>query len=214
MATKAKKRIVISGREFPLSKTTREIQKDFVISNKDFPFRKTKGLPEMEELYKTLVEFYNVVNPFGNSSLNLKGIKQYPADMKIVFEPENLLILEHKFVHTRFIQHENGWDYQSCFPFQKNGQKGEVSISYFFSNGNDDRDPLDQIVCLNHYLGNYSESFIDLKISLKTGLAWKTYYKEQATRVTDEQIETMIAYLKISIKKIRQNIVRYMVSDN
>lgn len=124
MATaEVKKSIIISNREFPLHKTTREIQKDFTISNILFPFRKTKGLPKMEKLYETLVEYYNVVNPFANSSLKLKEINEYPADMQIRFEAETSLELLHKCVSAHFLQHKNGWFYESCFPFQKNRKK-------------------------------------------------------------------------------------------
>ena len=51
-----------------------------------------------------------------------------------------------------------------------------------------------------------------MRISLKTGLAWKTHREKQAELATDEQIEVMVTHLKISIKKIKNKIVRNMLN--
>ena len=85
-------------------------------------------------------------------------------------------------------------------------------MGHYYVNGSDGR-PVDEVVHLYYKANrdNYDEhpDNIDLRISLKTGLAWKTYKEELAT---DEQIEVMITHLKISIKKIKNKIVRNIVN--
>ena len=52
---------------------------------------------------------------------------------------------------------------------------------------------------------------IDLRISLKTGMAWRTYKENEAKPVTSEQINTMISYLNTCIKKIKKSIISHMI---
>ena len=54
---------------------------------------------------------------------------------------------------------------------------------------------------------------ISLRISLKSGLAWEPYKEELAELATEEQIGVMITHLKISIKKIKNKIVRNMLKN-
>lgn len=93
--------------------------------------------------------------------------------------------------------------------------KETESMGNYYVNGSDGR-PVDEVVRLDYKANrdNYDEhpDDIDLRISLKTGLAWKTYKEELAELATDEQIEVMITHLKISIKKIKNKIVRNMIN--
>ena len=52
---------------------------------------------------------------------------------------------------------------------------------------------------------------IDLRISVKTGLAWKTYKESEAVLATDEQLDVMIAHLKMSIRSLKKSIIHNIV---
>ena len=52
---------------------------------------------------------------------------------------------------------------------------------------------------------------VDLKISVKTGLAWRTNKEDMAKLVTDEQLDVMIMYMKLCIKKIKNKVLRKMI---
>ena len=54
---------------------------------------------------------------------------------------------------------------------------------------------------------------LDLRISLKTGLAQKTYHEDQAHPATDKELDIVISHLKDSIKRIKHRIVNKMVQN-
>lgn len=112
-----------------------------------------------------------------------------------------------------FFDDEAGWKYATSVLIQKNRVTGLLCMKHDYSNGNDG-ETADEIVSLNYSVKEFEShpNDIALSISLKTGLAWKTYEEEQAEVATDEQIELMITHLKISIKKIKNRIIRNMVN--
>lgn len=59
-------------------------------SNVDFAFHNT-NLPKMENLYKLLAEYSNVVNPFGNSDLKIKEPGNHFKDVETYLEVSNIL---------------------------------------------------------------------------------------------------------------------------
>ena len=186
-------------------------------SNVDFPFQSLK----MERLYKLLAEYSNIVNPFGNKELNLKEPIQYLDAVEVTLalkEGRNhytRLTLFTNSSEAKFVDDETGWFYDTFVPIQRNRNNGYISMGHYFLNGSDGR-PVDEVVRLDYKVNkdNYKHhpDDIDLRISLKTGLAWETYKEEHAKPATDEQIEIMITHLKICIKKIRDKIVRKMIN--
>lgn len=189
-------------------------------SNVEFPFHNAHSL-KMEELYKLLTEYSNIVNPFGNSALKFKEPIQYVNEVAVTLakaEGEGhytSLKLSSKTAESEFSEDVNGWFYDTTVPIQRNRNNGYIIMGHYYTNGNDNR-PIDEVVRLdyNAIAGSYDDhpDDIDLRISLKTGLAWQTYKEEQAELATDEQIRIMITHLKICIKKIKNKIVRKMVS--
>lgn len=118
--------------------------------------------------------------------------------------------------HAIFEVSEKNWFYDILVPIQKNKKKGYINTGHYYVKENNGR-PDDEIVRLDYVTNKKSQSHnpddIDLRISLKTGLAWETNNYEQAKLVTDEQIEIMIAHLKTSIKKIKKEIIRNMINQ-
>lgn len=189
-------------------------------SNVEFPFHSTHS-PKMEELYRVLAEYSNIVNPFGNSELKIKDPIQYLDAVEVTLAMQEgrkhytMLNLSTNSSQSKFEDDENGWFYDTFVPIQRNRINGYINMGHYYMNGSDGR-TVDEVVRLDYKANrdNYDDhpDDIDLRISLKTGLAWKTYKEEQAELATDEQIGVMITHLKISIKKIKNKIVRNMIN--
>ena len=187
--------------------------------NVEFPFQGNHS-PKMKELYKKLAEYSNIVNPFGNGTVELKEPIEYLGNINLSIaskEGENpyaRLTLKGRSSNARYVNESNGWYYDTMIFIQKNRKNGYISLGHYYINGNDNQ-IVDEVVSL-YYKTNRNNNDdhtddIDLRISLKTGKAWRTHKEEQAVPVTDEQIDIMITHLNISIKKIKQRIIRYMM---
>lgn len=184
------------------------------------PF-KSLYLPEMKALTDLIADYRSVVNPFGDGNLKFKE----PADflnavgvgLSTTEKTENpycRLDLTGSRVKTHFMEDKYGWAYQSEVPVQKDRRNGCIFISYYFSYGNNGC-PSDEVVYMEYHpqrkmkaLYSAHPDDIDLRISLKTGLAWRTYKEAESMLATDEQLKTMISHLNMSIKKIRERIVK------
>lgn len=172
----------------------------------------------MEELYKVLAEYSNIVNPFANSVLKIKDPIQYLDTVEVTLAMQEgsytSLNLSTNSYQAKFKDDKNGWFYNTFVPIQRNRNNGYLCMGHYYSNGNDGR-PIDEVVYLDYNAieDSYADhpDNIDLRISLKTGLAWQTYKEDQAEFATDDQIDIMITHLKISIKKIKNHIVRNMI---
>lgn len=178
-----------------------------------FPFHDTHS-PKMETLFHLLAEYSNIVNPFADSKLSLMEPIQYLDTVDISISERPRLVLGSTSVQTGFSIDSTGWYYHSSLPLQKDRKNAFISMGHYYDNGNDGQ-PIDEVVFLsyNANLDKYPDpNDINLRISLMTGLACKTYHEEQAALATDEQIETMIHYLRITIKKIKQRLIRKMVN--
>jgi len=209
------------GTKFRKPSTFRElIDCPSIQSNVEFPFRSI-NLPKMEKLYKLLVEYSNIINPFGNNDVKIKEQGQHFDAVECFLEVHEVLTQSTELffatdsAHSMFKKDETGWFYNTKILLQKNRINGFLQMGHYYHNGNDGK-PIDEVVHLYYTTDRdsfaYHPNRIDLRISLKTGLAWQTYKEEQAELATDEQIEVMITHLKISIKKIKNKIVRKMVS--
>lgn len=186
-------------------------------TNVEFPF-KNNHLPKIEKLNKSLVEYNNIVNPFGNDTIDLKEPIEYIDRLKLSIvskegkNPYVHLALKSESSQIEYNNDSNGWSYNSIIFIQNNN--GYISFGHYYTNGNDHQ-PVDEVVYLYYYTNinsyDHHPDDIDLRISLKTGKAWQTYNEEEATSATDEQIDIMITHLNTCIKKIKQKIIRYMI---
>lgn len=186
-------------------------------SNVEFPYHAVHS-PKMEKLYKLLTEYSNIVNPFGNSELKFKEPIQYldavNVDLALKRGHYTQLNLSSTSCRAKFNDDEDGWCYDTAVLTQKKRKNGWIHMGHYYNNGNDNR-PIDEIVRLSYDVDtkgyNHHPDDIDLRISLKTGLAWQTYKEQEAKLATDEQIDIMISHLKITIKKIKNKIIRNMI---
>lgn len=184
--------------------------------NVEFPFHKT---PKMEELFEVLAEYSNIVNPFGNSELQLKDPIQYLDTVEVALAMQKgsytRVNLSTGSYQANFEDNENSWFYDSFALIQRNRNNGYINMGHYYLKGNDGRS-VDEVVRLYYKAVRDSYGYhpdnLDFRISLKTGMAWKTGKEEQAELATDEQIKVMITHLKISIKKIKNKIVRNMIN--
>ena len=196
------------------NKTYKKLLECPVIQNNvEFPFN-CKHSPKMEKLYKLLAEYSNIVNPFGNNELKLKEPIQYfdVADVSLTVrgEHDTKLKIFTNSILAKFDKNEDGWSYDTFVLTQRNRINGYINMGHYYVSGSEGR-PEDEVICLEceAYKGN--NNGINLRISLKTGMAWKTFEEKQAKPATDEQIETMITYLKMTIKKIRKLINKMVI---
>lgn len=188
--------------------------------NVEFPFQSTHS-SKMEELCKKLTEYSDIVNPFGNDTFDLKEPIEYLNGLKLSLAFEEgvnsyaRLTIDGEYAQAQYDSDSEGWCYGTMILIQKNRKKGDIRLKHYYTNGNDYQ-PVDEVVYLDYRVNRDSDvhhpNDIKLNISLKTGLAWQTHKEKQATPATDEQIDIMITHLNISIKKIKQRIIHYMIN--
>lgn len=166
--------------------------------------------PELKKLCKKLSQFDNAVNPFGNNLLHIKKPIEYLDKLALqifaVNDYNSSFSLRSKSSEIDYCKDSDGLYYNTVVPTQKNRKNGLINMIHYFKDG-------DEVIYLDYNADRSTFQDlddIDLRISLKTGLAWQTYREEQAAPATDEQISVMITHLNICIKKIKQNIIGYM----
>jgi hypothetical protein len=186
-------------------------------SNFECQFKNTH-LPKMEELCKLLNEYNSIVNPFG-SALKLKDPVWYCDTIAIdliqnKYMPNYTLTLSYEQendinIQAIFHSDPSGWSYTtSMYYIEKNLY---VYVDHIYTNGSNGS-PEDETIGLliNDYTLKQS-SIINLKISLKTGLASSIGTAENAELATNEQIKVMLENLTSNITKVKNKIICNMV---
>lgn len=194
-------------------------------SNVKFPFEFSTHSPKMQKLRKLLEEYSNIVNPFGNDKFKIKEPIGYLDKVKVQLsagheesaDAYSRLTLKSPSFETLFNIDSEGWTYRSSVPVQKNRKNGLIHFYHYYENGSKNSN-VDEIVYLEYNVqGKEDDIFktlpedIDLRISVKTGLAWKTYKESEAVLATDEQLDVMIAHLKMSIRSLKKSIIHNIV---
>lgn len=175
--------------------------------------------PKMQQLRKVLTEYSYLVNPFANDQLRFRDPIEYLDKVAPYVSEEGkpfCLELTGNTDYTRHSADDEGWCYQSTVTMQKNRRCKSLTISHYYNSGKDKR-PVDEVIYVDYNDRSKPRGCfephpedVDLRISLKTGLAWKTYHEEQAMPATDEQLDFAIACLKESMKRIKHKIVNKM----
>ncbi len=175
---------------------------------------KTKS-SKMKKLCKKISELDSLVNPFGNSSLNIKEPIEYLDNLKFSLATrtsENVcafLTVKGRSAQIKYDNDSDGWAYNAEVSAHRNRKNCYINMIHYCK---DD----DEVIYLDFNADRTTFGHpddIDLRISLKTGLAWRTYREKQAAPATDEQIDVMITHLNICIKKIKQRIISYMLNQ-
>lgn len=190
--------------------------------NAKLPFKKAAIRQNWKELYRLVIEHDNIVNPFARNTALLKEPIEYldKINVSLSFDEKNNVVNTARLdleknassTSTRFIENAECWSY-----YTHNGneeEKSYTSIVHYYNNGSDGR-AIDEVIYLGYVTGDgyNNPNNIDLRISLITGLAWRTYRENQAVPVTDKQLEVMITHLKRSIEKTKRRIIDEMIVE-
>lgn len=175
------------------------------------PFQKLPS-PKMKELRKMLIQYDKVVNPFSKGNYTGKELCKYldKVEVKISFDEQYaMLALSCENISTMFSKAAKGVKYQILDRNDSQQSEDNECIStmthYYHNSGNGNPD--EEVIYLSYIAGGkYQEGSedIDLRISMKTGLAWRTYEEEKATLATDEQIATMITHLEKRVSWVKE----------
>lgn len=176
--------------------------------------------PSMRKLYELIAEFDSLVNPFGNPKYVVRNPKTYLSEINVKYVQNaykiNLTLSSSSVELTNNTYFgENKWNYQfSTWSDKERKREGKVTLlNHYYDNSKDKEEP-DEIIYLYHSAGGFApqNGDIDLRISLKTGLAWKDY--DGIPRVASQnQINIMIKHLKNSIRIIRQELINKIVEE-
>lgn len=191
--------------------------------NAKLPFKKASISQKWKEFYKLVLEYDSIANPFCKNADLLKNPSEYldKVNISVSFDKNSDIAskvrfkLDNKNSSTDFDDNSEGWYYHTngWNDAEKGDESGYTSMGHYYNNGVD-RQPIDEVVYLDYTTGGgYKErpGDVDLRISLMTGLAWKTYKEKEARPVTDKQLEIMIFHLKRSIERAKSTILDEMI---
>lgn len=175
---------------------------------------------KFEELTNLVKEFDDVVNPYGSKQFKIKEPIQYLDKVRIGIgfrlreenEEHGKISLFTPQIETTYNVDKYGWSYSACHKI-KSREGCWIFLGHYYDNGNDSNH-VDEVVYLDYTnKGQYEDhpDNIDLRISLKTGMAWTTFKEEQATLATDEQIQNVINHMKMLIEMVRKSIISNIV---
>lgn len=194
-------------------------------SNVEFPFEFSPHSTKMQNLRKLLKEYSSLVNPFGNGDFKIKEPIGYLDKIKVQLSASHeessddyaRLTLKSPLFETLFVINSEGWTYRSSIPVQKNHKNGFIYFYHYYENESNNTN-VDEVVHLDYNVQRKDDDIfetlsedIDLRLSVKNGLAWKTYEESEAKPVTAEQLDVIIAHLKMTIKYLKKSIMGNMV---
>ena len=171
------------------------------------------------ELYNLLSDFSRIINPYADIFVETKEPIDYIDNTKLGIAVEDRFVqfwLTNTPCQVTFKNGNDGWMYDATATIDRKYYKGVLCIGHYYNNGTDGR-PVDEVVRLDYIERNneeseMSEEDIDLRISLKTGLAWSEKQSiKEAKPVTEDQVEEIIAHLKVLIKKVQKRIYKPMI---
>ncbi len=197
-----------------------KIQKNF-----EFPYRDTMFSDKFSYMHKLVSEFDKKVNPFADSKLTMLSPEKYFSKVKVGIESfydefESVSLTLSSTLNSTCVSMNNsstGVTYTLSFDVKYKGRNrlGYLVLSHYYA-PEKRSEPDDEIIYLHYSPYNDYQAHpedIDLRISLKSGLAWATYAMNFAHPVTDEELDRMIKYLKFCMGRIHRNINCYMTSE-
>ncbi len=178
-------------------------------SNIELPFEHMNYSPKMRKLIKLLKEYRNIVNPFGNCNFKIKEPIEYwdKLQMQLLVPWEegpkghSHLRLQGTSFKTYCSINPEECIYKSFVSVQKDRQNGYVYFYHYCCTKD-----VDGFVKLAYVTEKNS---ISLKINLQTGLAVREFYEVEPA--TEEDINVIIYYLKLTIKSLKKRIIRSIV---
>lgn len=179
---------------------------------------------KMRKLYKYVFEYCNMVNPFGNCEIDFKEPIQYLDTVNVnigLKEGKNYyrrLKLSSKLCQAVSENNKKQWFYKSFIQIPKDKPNGYIKIRYYCPKVGSEYF-FDNVVhlCYKSSTDSFNKRYpedIDLRIGFKTETAWEPYKERYGKNVTDEQIDIMIKYLKITIDRLKEDIVCHMIDGD
>lgn len=173
----------------------------------------------LEEISKLIKEYSSLVNPFSSEEFKAKKPSEYLDKVSMEFfaeEDKTTLECSSNSGGVQFANNPRGWSYFSLFNNNPNDEKrGYTEIVHYYCKESG-KEKEDEVLYI-HYRATdgYEEhpSNFDLRISLKTGLAWETYHEEAVAPVTEEQLEWAIIHLKYNMKRIKERILVHIIDQ-
>ena len=178
----------------------------------------------MLKLFELLVEYDNLINPFGNSSVKLREPIEYlnSITMNINYgikekDAKLLISKDGDTVSTSFSVNAKECNY--CFRNEsrnkQNGTRKVITFSHIFKFANADRNN-EELIMLNESMFTLGgplggKRITSISISMTTGMAWKNVEGEKAKLVTEKQLEFIIGYLIDCINTMKKEIISKMV---
>lgn len=171
-----------------------------------------------KNLTERLEEFDTIVNPFIENNFKFQEPSQYldKIAMKISYfrnaDDSILLSISVQQIEMIFRREKSSWRYS--IEIRDNLEETECyTYVVHFCNNENDSTTMDEVIFLEKRTNECLEisNDIDLRISLKNGLAWETYNRIRAKPATDEQIEIMMMYLSDVIEKAKTTIINNMI---
>lgn len=191
------------------------IKESHAISNK-FPHFHTSKM----DLILTLVEAYdNVVNPFGNPSFKMKKPSEYMKDIKVFFstpdEDTTLVRLKNLNTQTEFSKTAINWHYNSIFWNTSNTtyDGGYTSIDHSFEITRNNKSISEYLLLQYTSQDDYRDypGDIFMKLDLKNALVCRPFIDKESHLATDEELDIIILHLQNTMKRLRQDILSYMI---
>lgn len=172
-------------------------------------------LSGFDELYKALNDFDNLVNPLPSLNLKFKEPKQYLDMVRLnIWHSESgacSIVFTSDKCSVEFIKRVNEQGYSETWCYKINlKDELQTTIGHYFVKGHP-RKADEEELFLQTYPKDRSKA-LDLRISLKTGLAWKTYEEPKAKRASELQIQCMSEHLYKCMEIAKKTIVDNMVN--
>ena len=163
------------------------------------------------ELCHMIMEFDKAVNPFFDQSLSFKEPSKYLDRVDISTAKGegyfNIALKRKKSVEMCYSTDEHGRTYEGYF-FTGTASNEYFKIVHYYHNGLLKNRREEGIYLVDR---SKPSKEIDFHISLGiVQLTWKQCQENKARVATDQDIELMMKYLKLAIKKIRKNILYHM----
>lgn len=198
-----------------INETYRKLLNCSILHNHSIQNYKGVQLEKAEILYNLLLKYDKIINPFYNQ-LSTKEPSSYlnticmdfSFDDNLLKKPNLTLTLSSQASTAEFIYSPDTLIYYSEYLNDEAGEAftGYTSIehSYFTSN-----DYTDEIITITVFNPDYEN--ININVSLKTGLAWKTSEENSQKALTNSQLDFIISNLEKCISRIQKTITNQII---
>lgn len=198
-----------------IDKTYQRILKNLLLVEEIEKPNREAYILQAESIKSVIDEYDSLVNPFANHQLALKAPKDILREihLEISVKEENAELTLHKpGFRAEFYNHSYGWTYMSSHwrNFQTGSKDGYVEIGHFYTNGLEIGKNDEVLFVTTDFDGK--NPALDLRVSLRTGLAWKSSARDRAKPVTKKQLKLLLGFFQKESEFIKKQIIINMVT--